>query len=109
MRYRNSHRWNGRAAAGLAVLGILSGCAAQDAQAEPDPTTCHREADNVPLSQLKETINRMQKECGMPETGSRMTLTPEESRQSCERLKAGGYIDDVDSCISSSNGRWHQR
>ena len=74
-----------------------------------DPATCHREADNVPLGQLAETIKRMQVECGMPAPAApRVTETPEESRRACEDLKAGGYISDVDECMSNAGG-WHQR
>lgn len=126
---RREPRWNRRAGiAGLAALGALSGCAAHDeTPVEPEsswhgesvssddenPDTCHREADNVPLSRLRGTIDRMQRECGMPPLPPpgavpRNTLTPEESRRSCERLKAGGYVDDVDECMSH-NGGWHQR
>lgn len=125
---RREPRWNRRAGiAGLAALGALSGCAAHDeTPVEPDsawygesvspgdePGTCHREADNVPLSRLRGTIDRMQRECGMPPlpspgSGARNTLTPEESRRACENLKAEHFVDDVGECMSH-NGGWHQR
>lgn len=126
---RREPRWNRRAGiAGLAALGALSGCAAHDeTPVEPDsawygepvssdggdPGTCHREADNVPLSRLRGTIDRMQRECGMPPLpppGRGDTITKEEQRRACEQLHNEGFIDNVDDCASGDpNGGWHQR